>query len=619
VQGGHGASLPGRLCLLVLPLLVAAAALRVSAARGPEWLGSNHDPTYTYLLSALAIAEGSPPGHVDHPGTPVQAGGALVLRLAHALIGTEPVLADDVLAHPEMYLGLLSGLCTALFCTTLWGAGRVLLRVTGRLAIALAGQAAPFASVLVLLELPTFKPEPLLLSIGTALAGLAGCTLDGRRAGARLLAAMGALAGLAVATKVSAAPLLALPLVLACGLRQRMIVLGAALATAVAATAPAWPRANDLVAFLHRVATGRGMYGVAENAHLTPYGPALRAVASQEWLVLALGASAAIALAVTRRRPTGDRDRAERRVLGAIAAALAAQIALVSLHPYNPRYVVPVLGPLGLAAALIVRRAPPGAARAAAAAVLLVAGTAELGVLAKHVSVLGDVARLQLAGDALVADYPQCPVVTSAGASSPRQALRHADEWTKGRYGFVTGVAAEALARSPCVLLRGSPDAPLPFEGRLTLLSDSTFESVRLLVGRSGGAIVGPFDGWTATDGLGALEGPYPRRRIVRPVRWGLGRATRLTFAGTGGPVRLVIDATSYFPGQSIAVSSGNRPLARLPVGADGVFVRSDVAFDASAPAGDVVLEYDRTVDVEGRPLSVLFSRLSLERLPASR
>ena len=55
-DGGGTASLPRRLCLLVVPLLAAAAALRVSAARGPEWLGTNHDPTYTYLLSALAIA-----------------------------------------------------------------------------------------------------------------------------------------------------------------------------------------------------------------------------------------------------------------------------------------------------------------------------------------------------------------------------------------------------------------------------------------------------------------------------------------------------------------------------------------------------------------------------------
>jgi hypothetical protein len=652
-DGRGTASLARRLCLLVLPLLAAAAALRVSAARGPEWLGTNHDPTYTYLLSALAIAEGAPPGHVDHPGTPVQAAGALVLRLAHQLVGGATGLAEDVLAQPEMYLGLLAGLQAGLYCALLWISGRVLLRITGSLGAALAVQAAPLASVLVALELPTFKPEPLLLSIGAALAALVACTLDGRRPGAPLVAAMGALAGVGIAAKVTAAPLLALPLVLAAGFGQRAVGLAAAAGAFAAATAPAWSRAGDFLAFQRRVATQRGMYGVPALAHLLPYRAALRAVAAQEWLVLALGGAALVVLATSRK--DGDaRHRAARRALLAITLAVIAEVALVAVHPYHARYLVPVLGLLGLAVALLLQLTPPGRARAVAAATLVVAGALELRALSKHVFVLAEVAKLQRAPDGLLADYPQCPVVTYDRASSLPEALRHADGWLGGRYSrrlaalhpgavaihahvgpegpapphfarFAAEVPTAVLARHPCLLLRGASGGPgqpfstnglgpdaLPLEGRLTLLSDSTLESLWLLT-RDATGPVAPFDGWSATAGLDAAEGPYPRRGIVRPVRWGLGRATRLGLPGEAARARLVLEATSYLSGQSIVVSLGSRALARVPIPGDGTFVRREVELEASAGETEVTLRYERSLRVEGRELAVLFSRLSLE------
>ena len=651
--GGGTASLPRRLCLLVVPLLAAAAALRVSAARGPEWLGTNHDPTYTYLLSALAIAEGAPPGHVDHPGTPVQTGGALVLRLAHRLFGGRTALAEDVLGCPEMYLGLLAGLLTGLYCTLLWTSGRVLLRVTGDLGTALAGQAAPFASVLVALELPTFKPEPLLLSIGAAVATLVACTLDGRPPRARLVLALGVLGGVGIATKVTAAPLLAVPLVLAAGFRQRAAALAVAAAAFAAATAPAWPRAGDFLAFQWRVATRRGMYGQPELAHLLPYGPALRAVVVEEWLVLVIGGAAVAVLGWSR---TADaRGRAARRALLAITLALFAQIALVAVHPYHARYLVPVLGLLGLAVALLLRAMPAGPARVAAAVALVAAGAIELRGLSKHVFVLAETAKLQGAPDRLVEDYARCPLVTYYRASSRAEALRHADVWLGGRYAehlealhpgafsiragggastprftrFADEVPTAVLARHPCLLLRGSRSGPshpfsgaqtfgaeaLPLDGRLTLLADSTLESLWLLRLHGAGP-VGPFDGWSAIAGLDAVEGPYPRRGIVRPVRWGLGRATRLVLSGGAGRARLVMEATSFVPGQSITVSLDGRPVARMPVPGGGAFVRREVELGAAGEA-EVALQYERSLSVEGRELAVLFSRLSVERRPS--
>ncbi len=45
----------------------------------------NYDPDYTYMLDALNLARMKNIGHIDHPGTTVQAAGAIVLKSVHFL------------------------------------------------------------------------------------------------------------------------------------------------------------------------------------------------------------------------------------------------------------------------------------------------------------------------------------------------------------------------------------------------------------------------------------------------------------------------------------------------------------------------------------------------------
>ena len=92
--------------LAIIPFLYAAAGLALKASRGPYWLGTNTDPEYAYLFNALLIASGRAPFHVDHPGTPVQMIGAVVLRALSAVSG-RGVLADDVITRPEAYLAAM--------------------------------------------------------------------------------------------------------------------------------------------------------------------------------------------------------------------------------------------------------------------------------------------------------------------------------------------------------------------------------------------------------------------------------------------------------------------------------------------------------------------------------
>jgi hypothetical protein len=93
----------------IIPFASLLFALLLKSALGPYWLGSNSDPEYVYLLNSLNFAEGRQPGHVDHPGTPLQIAGAFILRSFHFFRNHSP-LAEDVLKNPETYLRLMNGI-----------------------------------------------------------------------------------------------------------------------------------------------------------------------------------------------------------------------------------------------------------------------------------------------------------------------------------------------------------------------------------------------------------------------------------------------------------------------------------------------------------------------------
>ena len=67
---------------------LALAGMAAGAWRRPYFL--DYDPEYAYLLNSLNLLEMSVPGHFDHPGTPLQEFGALVLLVQWLAGGAGP-------------------------------------------------------------------------------------------------------------------------------------------------------------------------------------------------------------------------------------------------------------------------------------------------------------------------------------------------------------------------------------------------------------------------------------------------------------------------------------------------------------------------------------------------
>ena len=74
--------------LVLACALLSVCGMTSGMMRRPYFL--DYDPEYAYLLNSLNLLEMSVPGHFDHPGTPLQEFGALVLLVQWLAGGAGP-------------------------------------------------------------------------------------------------------------------------------------------------------------------------------------------------------------------------------------------------------------------------------------------------------------------------------------------------------------------------------------------------------------------------------------------------------------------------------------------------------------------------------------------------
>lgn len=131
--------------LLILPFMMVFTTLYINKAKGPYWVGMNCDPDSSYMLNALNLARMKKVGHPDHPGTTVQAAGAIVLRSVHFLnFFSKHDLQTDVLKNPEFYLSVINKVFLGLNTLMLMILGIWLYCLTKNLPISIIVQFSPF-------------------------------------------------------------------------------------------------------------------------------------------------------------------------------------------------------------------------------------------------------------------------------------------------------------------------------------------------------------------------------------------------------------------------------------------------------------------------------------------
>lgn len=474
--------------LLVIPAVVLILALGVRSQRGPFWLGSNSDPSYVYALNCLRVLEGQPPTHLDHPGLTIHILGAASFWTTHFVTARSLSLVDDVLTNTEWYLGKAVLVLLVMFVLSLVLVGSAALKASGHWIVVWIAQAGPLLSPSALFELTDFKPEPFLYVVAMLLAAATWFWLVTEVPdGAFIVLSFGVLVGLAIATKLTALSLIVLPLVLFRSRRARAsFVLVAGLTFGLCAI-PALANWRLAVAFVWRVSSGHGLYGVNLFTDERPYAEQWNRIVIEEVpsLGAVLAATGVLVLALRRgRSPLANLPIV--RALAGLLAATIAQLILVARHPYQPRYLLPALALTGLMLALsvwILRYGDLGIPRGLGVllTVSLLVGITAIQAprffrrgrqLSQSTSCQKEARQRALASG--------CCVVTYYRASSPALALFQADQWAQQRFserlasrfpreafltaaGGLTSFSGQVELqdlRRPCLVLQGSPGGP---------------------------------------------------------------------------------------------------------------------------------------------------------------
>ncbi len=249
--------------LLVLPACFLVAVLILMESAGPFWIWHNVDPEYAYLVNALKIVNLTAPGHVDHPGTPLQWLGALVIKATYPT-NSSTYIIETVLADPETHMHRICVVITWLNAIILLAAGMVGYAVFKNVLPALIVQAAPFASAQIIRHGITLKPESLLILsvmalITVTLLALRPGAVEANRRGFAI--AFGMVLGFGMACKINFAPLFLLPPFLLGDRKAILTFAASSLLAFLLFTLPALGAYEQFTDWIVRLFLGSGHYG----------------------------------------------------------------------------------------------------------------------------------------------------------------------------------------------------------------------------------------------------------------------------------------------------------------------------------------------------------------------
>ncbi len=227
------------------------------------------DPSYAYLFNGMNLANGTMEvGHVDHPGTTIQMAAAVFIKAIHVVSGKNPDLVTDVLSDPEKYLHALSFIFVLACSIVLFYLGSVIKRVSNNLALAVFMQSGILVSFISLTCMADIRTEPFLILGGFILVALLFSFIHEKEISTRRMYGysikFAAICGFLIVSKMTAIPLIILPIFLLRKWRSWILYSSGLVAFAALFMIPALSKMNFLISWIVRLFTHTGMYGSGE-------------------------------------------------------------------------------------------------------------------------------------------------------------------------------------------------------------------------------------------------------------------------------------------------------------------------------------------------------------------
>lgn len=155
--------------------------------------------------------------HIDHPGTPVQVTGAIIIRILHIISSPETDLVRDVFSRPEFYLNGVFYFSNIIIAAALFVLGYTVFKKFNNISLSLLMQLTPFFSVNIYYTLTNVVPELflifiLLIFISVIISFVYEETMPDQKL-IKYLWLFAVICGFGLATKISFFPLLFIPVV----------------------------------------------------------------------------------------------------------------------------------------------------------------------------------------------------------------------------------------------------------------------------------------------------------------------------------------------------------------------------------------------------------------------
>lgn len=304
-----------------------------SKIRGPFYLGSNSDPSYAYLFNALSVSQGLPVGHLDHPGTPVQSLGAIVINFIN-FINDKPDVITEVLKNPEYFLNSIFIVIIMINTTLLLVVGIISFHLTKKLWVSLLLGFTPFFSIVILAGNLLVMPEHILLTASLILViSLLILFFTNKHLKLILFLSIVAL-GLGIASKIIFAPLLFIPLISIPFTKAKIaFILGCSFLFYLF-TIPIVPFYSDLYAWTKALLFHSGIHGQGENAIInssTYFTNIIGSLSGEPiYSIILLIAIIALIIAIVVR---SDVPKKQIAILSSLIIAQILQVLLVAKHP----------------------------------------------------------------------------------------------------------------------------------------------------------------------------------------------------------------------------------------------------------------------------------------------
>lgn len=338
-----------KLLLLAVPLMVIIYSLSLRNSLGPFYYNTGYDPSYVYLINSLNIVQLKSPQHVDHPGTPVQLTGAVILKLVYFFTGNSDDISKDVLGDPEKYLKVIYLVYLIFNTAVMFFCGAAIYKKYGSVLTAVLIQLSVFSSFTTSIELTSVTSEifliPLTMMLITFSFLYAG---NGNNSKSNYILIFALICGIAVATKLSFLPMVLIPFLLIKGAIRKVIFTILTAAVFAVSILPAISNYDYFSGWITGLITHEGVYGSGEKKIINPDSfieNLLSVFQSEIAFTVSVILMAATILLIILRYKSSLREKIIRdkfNLLLSFFLACCFQLIIVAKH-YSPRYMLPAL------------------------------------------------------------------------------------------------------------------------------------------------------------------------------------------------------------------------------------------------------------------------------------